>query len=381
MKILINGSNLVGGGGAQVADSICNTLADFTQHQFVVVLSSVLKSTAERINKYPNVTLYCYDYPTRDLKSLLTGRNLFLDKLVAAEHVDMVFTIFAPMKWKPRVPHLAGFAISHLVMQESPFFQRMNLKQRIRWYVQLKLWKFIFNKTDYFYTENQLISNRLEKLFPNKRIYTVTNYYNQIFDFPKLQKYHKLPYFNGWQILNVGSSSPHKNLRISIEIARILKSAYLNVIQESDKPNFRFLFTVKEVEFGYIPDDLKEHFFFIGRVDISEVPSLYEQTDIIFQPTLLECFTAVYPEAMRMRRPIVTTNLEFAHSLCGNAALYYSATDPVSAAEKIVQVISNTNLRQQLVDNGAKELKKFNDYNSRSCKLISICEQVANNCR
>ena len=155
----------------------------------------------------------------------------------------------------------------------------------------------------------------------------------------------------------------------------------MNVIQESDKPNFRFLFTVKEVEFGYIPDDLKEHFFFIGRVDISEVPSLYEQTDIIFQPTLLECFTAVYPEAMRMRRPIVTTNLEFAHSLCGNAALYYSATDPVSAAENIIQLISNTNLRQQLVNKGDEELKKFNDYNSRSCKLISICEQVANNCR
>lgn len=376
MKILINGSNLIGGGGAQVADSICTTLDLFQQHQFVVVLSSLLKSTAERIENYSNVTLYCYNYPTGDWKSLLFGRNFYLDNLVKTENVDMVFTIFAPMKWKPRVPHLAGFAISHLVMQESPFFQRMNLKQRIRWYVQLKLWKFIFNKTDYFYTENQLISDRLQKLFPYKKIFTITNYYNQIFDLPKLQKYHQLPDFNGWQILNVGSSLPHKNLRISIEIARILKSAYLNVIQESDKPNFRFLFTVKEVEFGYIPDDLKENFFFIGRVDISEVPSLYEQTDIIFQPTLLECFTAVYPEAMRMKKPIVTTDLEFAHSLCGDAALFYTATDPGSAAEKIVQVISNTNLRQQLVDNGAKELRKFDDYNSRSKKLIALCEQV-----
>ena len=77
-----------------------------------------------------------------------------------------------------------------------------------------------------------------------------------------------------------------------------------------------------------------------------------------------------------MKKPIVTTDLEFAHSLCGDAALFYTATDPVSAAEKIVQVISNTNLRQQLVDNGAKELRKFDDYNSRSKKLIALCEQV-----
>ena len=93
-------------------------------------------------------------------------------------------------------------------------------------------------------------------------------------------------------------------------------------------------------------------------MDISEVPSLYEQTDIVFQPTLLECFTAVYPEAMRMRRPIVTTDLEFAHGLCGDAALYYSATDPEAASERLIELISNTELRQQLVDNGIEELKK-----------------------
>lgn len=376
MKILINASNLIGGGGAQVADSICTTLIHFLQHQFVVVLSSLLNTTAERIKNYSNVTMYSYDYPTGDWKSLLSGRNFYLDNLVETEHVDMVFTIFSPMKWKPRVPHLAGFAISHLVMQESPFFQRMNFIQRFRWQVQLSLWKYIFNKTDYFYTENQLISDRVQKLFPNKKVYTVTNYYNQVFDLPKLQIYHQLPNFNGWQLLNVGSSSPHKNLRISIEIARILKTDYWNVIQESGKPNFRFLFTIKETDLGYIPSELKDHFFFIGKVDISEVPSLYQQTDILFQPTLLECFSAVYPEAMRMKRPIVTTDLEFAHSLCGDAALFYTATDPVSAAEKIVQVISNTNLRQQLVDNGAKELRKFDDYNSRSKKLIALCEQV-----
>lgn len=376
MKILINGSNLIGGGGAQVANSICTTLDCFQQHQFVVVLSSLLSSTAERIKNYSNVTLYRYDYPTSDWKSLLSGRNSYLDDLVKAEQVDVVFTVFAPMKWRPRVPHVAGFALSHLVMQESPFFQRMNFIQRFRWQVQLSLWRYIFNKTDYFYTENQLISERLQKMFPRKKIFTVTNYYNQIFDLPKLQKYHQLPYFNGWQILNVGSSSPHKNLKISIEIARILKTTYWNVIQQSDRPNFRFLFTVKEMELGYIPDDLREHFFFIDKVDIAEIPSLYEQTDILFQPTLLECFTAVYPEAMRMKRPIVTTDLEFAHSLCGSAALFYSATDPVSAAEKIVQLISNAKLQKQLVDNGTKELMKFDDYNSRSKKLIALCEQI-----
>ena len=65
-------------------------------------------------------------------------------------------------------------------------------------------------------------------------------------------------------------------------------------------------------------------------MDITECPSLYEQADVMFQPTLLECFSATYPEAMKMQRPIVTTDIEFAHGLCGPAAHYYS---PLSAED------------------------------------------------
>ena len=49
MNILINCSNLKNGGGLQVADSICGQLHRFPQHQFVVVLSTFLVATAERI--------------------------------------------------------------------------------------------------------------------------------------------------------------------------------------------------------------------------------------------------------------------------------------------------------------------------------------------
>lgn len=377
MIILINGTNLNGGGGAQVADSICTSLAQFQQHYFVVVLSSKLQSTSNKIRGYNNVSLHIYDYPQNDWWSLLTSRNSYLDSLVESEHVDVVFTVFAPMKWKPRVPHLAGFALSHLVMPESPYFQRMNVIQRWKWRSKVLLWKFIFNKTDYLYTENPFISERVQRLFPFKKVFTVTNYYNQVFDHPEEQIYHKLPDFDGWQILNVGSSAPHKNLSITIKIARFLHTVFWEEIQHSEKPNFRFLFTIKESELLAVPDDLRGHFFFIDKVDISEVPSLYDQADVLFQPTLLECFSAVYPEAMRMGKPIVTTDLEFAHGLCGESALYYVPTDPESAAKMIVELISKPELRQCLINKGKAELQKFDDYNSRSAKLIALCERIA----
>ena len=379
MRFIINGSNLNGGGGDQVADSICASLESFPQHHFIVVLSSYLNSTAVKIERFSNVTLYRYNYPVQDWKSLITGRDAFLDGLVESEKADMVFTVFAPCKWVPKVPHLAGFALSHLVIPESPFFQSMSFRQRLAWRLRIGVWKYIFRKTDSFYTENPYISERVQKLFPQKHVFTVTNCYNQVFDCPETQVFHRIPDFNGWQILNVGSSAPHKNLSISLEMARYLKTQYWGKISNSAKPNFRFLFTISESEFPPIPDELKEHFYFIGKVDISEVPSLYQQADIVFQPTLLECFTAVYPEAMRMGKPILTTDLEFAHGLCGGAALYYSATDPCSAADQLMKMISDSSLREGLVENGKTQLDKFDNYQTRCEKLIALCEQIAKN--
>lgn len=114
-------------------------------------------------------------------------------------------------------------------------------------------------------------------------------------------------------------------------------------------------------------------------MDIAECPSLYEQCDITFQPTLLECFTATYPEAMRMGIPIVTTDLEFARGLCGDAACYYSAIDPVAAAEAIYKVATDKKYAAKLVVNGKEQLKKFDNYEQRADKLIGILEDMVKN--
>ena len=58
--------------------------------------------------------------------------------------------------------------------------------------------------------------------------------------------------------------------------------------------------------FGYTAATLPDWLLAVGGVDIRECPSLYEQCDFMFLPTLLECFSASYAEAMKMRRPILT---------------------------------------------------------------------------
>lgn len=72
MNFLINCTNLKVGGGLQVADSICCSLNKYPQHWFVVVLSSFLADTGERIKDHENVVLYQYNVKN-NLSTLLFG--------------------------------------------------------------------------------------------------------------------------------------------------------------------------------------------------------------------------------------------------------------------------------------------------------------------
>ena len=369
--ILINCSNLKAGGGLQVADSVCSQLYRFSQHKFVVVLSSGLESTKERISSFPNVDTYTYDIPN-SVKTILWGRDTFLDHLVDKSHAEVVFTVFGPSRWRPKVPHLSGFAMAQMLILDSPFYSRMTIAQSIQWGIWRNVRKWLFqNSANNFWTENPYISERLAKLFVNKQIYTVTNYYNQFFDTPDAwSRKIILPEFDGTTCLSVSTHYPHKNFEILIDAVRIIKTKYT-------KFKVRFVLTFDADEMP-VPNDIKDCFVFIGRVDVSECPNLYEQCDIMFMPTLLECFTATYPEAMRMEKPIVTTDLEFARGLCGDAACYYSAVDPQAAAEAIFKVATDKEFSKQLVENGKKRLLTYDNYEQRVDKLIKILEEIKN---
>jgi len=290
-----------------------------------------------------------------------------LDQLVEDEKIGAVLTIFGPSKWKPCCPHLCGFARAQLLLTDSPYYQKRTFKEKVLY----KIWTRAFKlSSKCFYSENPYISSMLPNLLGKDiKVFSVTNYYNQVFDHHEDWKTFKLPKFDGTSLLTVSTFYPHKNLTIAIDIARVLKKKYSDF-------KFRFVYTIDENDFPTLDASIKEHFLFIGKVDITECPSLYQQADIAFQPTLMECFTATYPEAMRMRVPIVTTDLEFAHGLCGDAACYYDAINPEAAADAIYKVAKDVNYARILVEDGEKQLLKFDNYEQRAVKLIKILESL-----
>lgn len=362
--ILINASNLKAGGGLQVAQSLVEQATRFSRHKFIVVLSDYFNElSVKEQNQNINIVKYTIKHT---LVQLLFSRDKVLDNLVKEHGVDAVLTVFGPSLWHPRVPHLCGFARAHLVLTNSPYYKRLSLREKVVY----KVWTWLFRKSsDSFFTENKYISDMLPNLLRKKiKVHTVSNYYNQVFDMPDTWHKHSLEPFKGVTCLSVSSYYPHKNFEILVDVARVLELEHPDF-------DFRFVLTFND-KMMPVPANLKKHFVFTGKVDVSECPDLYRQADIMVMPTLMECFTATYPEAMRMEVPIVTTDLEFARGLCGDAACYYSAVDAEAAAEAIYKVATDKEYAAKQVSNGKEQLKKFDSYEQRADKLIGILESM-----
>lgn len=370
MNILINTSNLRIGGGIQVADSICHELHKYPQHSFVIVLSDALLHCKQFLTKYPNVKRVIHYNLPWSLITMLSGRDSFLDRLTQKENIDAVLTIFGPSRWIPQKrTHLCGFARSQMVIPESPFYTRMSKKQLLINQIRIRVMTFLFAKSaNALFSENLFITNRLRKLFPQKNIYTITNNYNQIFNKPALwDRTIKLPPYKGFTLLTISANYPHKNLPI-------IRSAIHHLCQYYAGLNVRFVLTITPEQFVPLTSEEKQHIIFTGPVNIEQCPFLYKQCDAMFLPSLLECFSASYAEAMKMERPILTTDLGFSHSLCGKAACYYDAISVEDLCKKIHLLATDSSLRNLLIEEGKKQLRHYDSYEERGKKLIQTLE-------
>ncbi len=147
---------------------------------------------------------------------------------------------------------------------------------------------------------------------------------------------------------------PHKNLEILLDVAELIKARKLNyriitTINPGGPAASRFVGAIAE---RGLQDVIRN----IGQVPPGRMPALYEQCDALLMPTLLESFSIVYPEAMHHGLPILTSDMWFAHSVCGDAAKYFDPFDAANILRSIEEVFSDNAVRSALVETGRRQL-------------------------
>jgi glycosyltransferase involved in cell wall biosynthesis len=158
-------------------------------------------------------------------------------------------------------------------------------------------------------------------------------------------------------LLYVGTAFPHKNLQKMIEGLEVLNKKH---------PSLRLVITGKTQEKHFV--ELMEwakhrpgykNLITPGFVSDAELRWLYEHCKAYVFTSLSEGFGLPPLEAMAHGAPVVSSNASVMPEVYGDAACYFDAKDPQDIAQKVDKVLTDSNLRKNLVHNGTERLKRF----------------------
>lgn len=383
MKILVNATNLVVGGGVQVATSFIVEAVRRAEPDIEWTFC-VSRAVAENVRKILGSGWEgeVFEQNPNHIRAGKAARER-LSQISEAVKPDLIFTVFGPF-WKKfagrfcgqPTAHLCGCAVCWSTHPNRLVYGKIGLIQTLKRKVR-RIWDFLcLRRAQYFWIELDIAREGLKRGAgtDDAHIRTIGNTCAQVFhEAPKVEAD-----FSGKEtrLLVMGAPYVHKNFEIVPEVLAALKK---------QAPGRRFVFTLTAPESGNGWKNIKERAEVlgvgdgvrtVGKVALADCPKLYSDNHIVFMPTLLETFSATYPEAMAMQRPIVTTDLDFARSICGNAAVYYSPLDATDAAVKILRVVEDADLRERLLNEGGKVLSALPSPQEKYEQLVAYMREI-----
>jgi glycosyltransferase involved in cell wall biosynthesis len=372
MKILINTASTFKGGGVQVAYSFIEECKNYPEHQYHIVLGTTIGKMIKRDTFPQNFRFYKIGYRPATKVFSIKGAGVFFEELEAKVKPDVVFTTSGPAYWRPLAPHLAGYNLPHYIYTDSPFISSLPLLRQLKWKIRGAFIKYFFKRdADAYVVQTDDVNERLRAYLGTDKVYTVTNTFSSKYLNPK-QVDDKLParQQDEFRMLTLSAWYPHKNIGIIKPV--------IDILLQKGIENIRFVLTLPdEVYREHFPEKYREYIYNVGVVKIDEAPALYKECDAMFLPTLLECFSASYAEAMKMDVPVLTSDMGFAHTVCNDAAVYFNPIDPADIADKIIQLTASEDLRKSLVAKGKETLKNFGSADVRAKKYLELLTQLA----
>lgn len=379
MKVLFNATTLVIGGALQVAVAFIKqsiTCSDDIDWSFALsrkVFDELSDADKEKLSS--RITVFDVS-PAKSRQ-----QRLRLKELEKSSGVDIVFTLFGPAYLKFSVPHVCGVADGWVTHSSLLAFQSLtSVREIVKMLLTVFYKAYWYKKATAWVVEAGNAKTGLIKRLrlQSDSIYVISNtcgqhYFLRDEQAPKLQELKKI------RLLCMTAYYTHKNLEIIPEIARYLSD-------EGCEYEFEFVLTLHEESEGYknimsmarslgVVDKICN----IGPVRVSDGPAVYETCHVVFMPSLLETFSANYPEAMAMSRPIITTDLSHAHDTCKDAALYFEPKNACAAAEKIQQLVADPRLLDTLVENGKKVLSLLPTPEQRFDQYIKVIKSQCGN--
>jgi len=189
-------------------------------------------------------------------------------------------------------------------------------------------------------------------------------------------------------IFYLGNLEPRKNIEGLIQAFKILKSdntpviparrirgknpeIYRNVQLTTLRPDPEQTYNLQLVIAGppswsyhsiyrlAYQSKFKNQIRFIGYVDSEDKPYLYNLAKLFVYPSFYEGFGLPLLEAMACGTPVITSFTSSLGEIVGQGGLLVDPYNPQEIAEAVYQILTDEKLKNNLIENGQKQVKKF----------------------
>jgi glycosyltransferase involved in cell wall biosynthesis len=180
-------------------------------------------------------------------------------------------------------------------------------------------------------------------------------YFRKVDDYSALEavrRKHNLP---RRFILNVGLIYPGKNIpNLLRALKRVREHEDIKLVLAGSG---RRLY---DKDLGQIQElGLQDHVLLSGYVPHQDLVAFYNLAEAIVFPSFYESFGLISLEAMACGRPVVVSRTGGAPEAARDAGCYVDPADEISIAEAILRVLTDANLRQDLIEKGFENVKCF----------------------
>jgi len=166
------------------------------------------------------------------------------------------------------------------------------------------------------------------------------------------------PYSDRFKMFYVTRYYPHKNIEAIVETFRrhgseLPDTVVFITIAADQHPRARQILRAIEKH------GLTDHVVSVGPLPQEELGGWFSACNALLMPTFLESFSGTYLEAMHFGLPILTSDLDFAHEVCQDAARYFDPRDPASIRDAILSLKTDPAATSDLVERGKKRLQEM----------------------
>jgi glycosyltransferase involved in cell wall biosynthesis len=378
MRILLNLVPLKSGGGVQVGlDFVAQARSIGGEHEWGIVATA--GTPFEKLPQGPNIKILAI--VGSDLMSRLSFELFGIRRLVADFRPDIVYTQFGPTPWLRGVPNVVGCAYWNLFYPELDTWVRHGLIDGLKKRITDAYRSHSLKRADALIVESAAIVLRAQRIhgLPARKVFHVQPSISSLVSPDKThpgvrQIFAELP--GGFRVLMFSGYRAHKNIELVPRIARQLRQLNRNsdirfilTLRQGDPKTIDILHQASQLGVADMIDN-------VGPIPAEGCAELYRACDAVILPSRGESVSNNVMESWIMERPLVVSDLEWARSACGPAAIYFEFDNEHDAAMRLAELRERPDLYNQIVQLGREELKKYNTPAKRYQQYLEVMQIV-----